>query len=138
MAATPNSIITPQTPRSACVIVNTAQATFPPTTTPDNTMLLVTAGANGARLTRLNALPHESTGGVGVLQLYRSNDGGTTKAFAAAVACANDTVSSSDAPNLLDFGYSDSNPLILSAAERLYIATSISKTFGFIAEWADY
>ena len=139
MAVTPNSIVTPQTPRSAFAIHSTQQNTWPPTTNPTNTTLLVTAGADGGRLIRLSALPQESTGAVGVMQLYRSPDGGTTKYFCAAVAGTNDTVSGTDAPVALDFGYSDSNPMILGAAEKLYVAHSLSsKAVAFIAEWADY
>ena len=50
MAGTANSIITPQTPKSAHVVqAFTANTTF--STTPTNTVLLVTAGtANGGRL----------------------------------------------------------------------------------------
>jgi hypothetical protein len=139
MPVTANSIITPQTPRSAAVVVSTAQTNFPPTTTPSNTVLLVTAGPNGGRLTRLTALPHETTGGAGVMQAFR--DVGTTGAnkflFATAV-CATDTVSATDPPVGLDFGYSDDNPLLLQASERIYVATGIAKTVCFTAEWADY
>lgn len=135
---TANSIITPQTPKSAYVIYGTAQATYPPTTNPTNTSLLLTAGAAGARLTRLYAMPQESTGATGVVQVFRSADAGTTKYWAKAVAVTNDTVSSTDAPIELDFGFSDDNPMILGASEKLYVAPSIAKSFIFVAEYADY
>jgi hypothetical protein len=139
MPVTANSIITPQTPRSAAVIVSTAQATFPPTTNPSNTALLLTAGANGARLTRLAALPHETTGGAGVMQAFRDvGTSGASKYLFATQACAADTVSAADPPVVLDFGYSDDNPLILQANERIYVATGIAKNVCFTAEWADY
>jgi hypothetical protein len=138
MPVTANSIVTPQAPQSAYVLNGTAQATYPPTSNPANTSLLLTAGANGGRLTRLYAMPQESTGATGLVQFYRSNDGGTTKLWAGAVAVTNDTVSATDAPIPLDFGYSDDNPLILKANERIYVAPSIAKSFIFVAEWADY
>ena len=138
MALTANSIMTPQAPKSAYVIYATAQATYPPTTNPTNTSLLLTAGANGARLTRLKGVPQETTGGAYVLQVFRSNDGGTTKYMAATAAGASDTVSSTDAPVEIDFGFSDDNPMILAANEKLYVAPSIAKTFCFVAEYADY
>jgi len=139
MPVTPNSIITPQTPRSAAVIVNAAQTTFPPTTSPNNTALLVTAGANGGRLTRLVALPQETTGGAGVMQVFRDvGTAGAEQYLFATAACGADTVGATDAPVALDFGYSDDNPLILQANERLYVATGIAKHIAFIAEWADY
>lgn len=138
MTTTPNAIITPQTPKSAYVIYATAQTVYPPTTSPANSTLLMTAGANGGRLTRLNAMPQESTAATGVVQFYRSNDAGVTKYWAGAAAVTNDTVSTTDPPITLDFGYSDDNPMILSANERIYVAPSIAKNFIFIAEWADY
>lgn len=138
MAVTPNSIVTPQTPQSAYVIYGTAQTVYPPTTTPANTQLLMTAGVNGARLTRLYAMPQESTAASGVVQYYRSNDNGSTKLWAGAAAVSNDTVSTTDAPIPIDFGFSNDNPMTLKANERIYVAPSIAKSFIFVAEWADY
>lgn len=137
MAVTPNSIVTPQTPKSAVVNAATAQSTFPPTTAPGNTVLLVTAGTNGGRLTRLTATPQETVTANNV-QVYRSIDGGTTKYFVASITGGSDTVSATDGPITLDFGYSDNNPLILQANERIYVATGISKSYNFLAEWSDY
>lgn len=136
MAVTANSIITPQTPKSAVVNAATAQATFPPTTTPSNTVLLLTAGANGGRLTRLQACPQETTT-ANNLQLYRSLNAGTAKFYANGVTLTA-TVSATAAGTPADFGYSDDNPLILSAAEQLYVAVGVAKSVNFIAEWADY
>jgi hypothetical protein len=135
MAVTANSIVTPQTPKSSVVNVATANTTF--TTSPTNTALLVTAGSNGGRLTKLVAIPCETVTASN-LQVYRSTDGGATKYLGQCQTCGSDTVSGTDGPTTVDWGYSDSNPLILQANERLYVATGISKSFNFIAEWADY
>lgn len=135
MAVTANSIITPQTPKSGAVQVSSANTNYE---TPSALgTALVTAGANGARVTRITAIPVESTAGVGVLQIYRDL-AGATKYLQNVQANTNDTVSSTDAPILIDFGYTDDNPLILQAGEHIYPATSIAKKFVFIAEWADY
>jgi hypothetical protein len=138
MTVSANSIITPQTPKSAYVIYATAQTIYPPTTSPANTVLLLTAGINGGRLTRLYAMPQESTAATGIVQYYRSSDGGTTKYWAGAAAVTNDTVSTTDVPIAIDFGFSDDNPMILVANEKIYVAPSIAKNFIFVAEWADY
>jgi hypothetical protein len=135
MPVTPNSIVTPQTPRSAMVGVATANTTF--TTTPTNTALLLTAGANGARVTRLIAVPLETVT-ANALQVYRSTDAGTTKFLAACATGGSDTVSGTDAPQTVDFGVSEDAAMILQPSERLYVATGISKTYNFIAEYADY
>ncbi|WP_293681906.1 hypothetical protein [uncultured Phenylobacterium sp.] len=136
MAVTANSIITPQTPRSNAVGVATANTTF--TTSPTNTALLVTFGANGGRLTRLSATPLENVT-ANNLQAYRDvGTAGVSKYLFAAVTGGSDTVSGADGPATLDFGYSDDNPLIGQPNERIYVATGIAKAYNFIAEWADY
>lgn len=135
MAVSPNSIITPQTPKSAMVGVTTANTTF--TTSPTNTGLLVTAGANGARLTRLIAVPLETVT-ANFLQAYRSIDGGTLKYLAASATGGSDTVSGTDGATVVDFGFTEDNPMILQANERIYVATGITKAYNFIAEYSDY
>lgn len=135
MAVTANSIVTPQTPKSAMVGVTTANTTF--TTSPTNTGLLITAGANGARVTRIVACPLETVT-ANNLQLYRSTDSGTTKYLFNAQTGGSDTVSGTDGPTVVDFGYSEDNPLILQATERVYVATGITKSYNFVAEYADY
>lgn len=135
MAVTANSIITPQTPKSVAVNVATANTTF--TTSPTNTALLITAGTNGSRVTKINAIPCETVTASN-LQVYREATGASTKFLALSQTCGSDTVSGTDGPTVLDFGLSDDNPLIMAAGEKLYVATGISKSFNFVAEWADY
>jgi hypothetical protein len=78
MSGTANSIITPQTPKSAMVNVASANTTF---STSATATLLVTAGASGGRLTRLVAVPCETVTASN-LQAYRSIDSGTSKYLA--------------------------------------------------------
>jgi len=136
MPVTPNSIITPQTPRSAAVGLTTGNANF--TTSPGSTQLLVTAGANGARVTRLWAVPLEPINTANNIQLYRSYDGGTTKFLADSKLMATVTPGAAVANTPTDFGYSDSNPLVLAANERLYVAEGQTEAVNVVAEWADY
>lgn len=138
MAGTANSIISPQTPKSAHVSQSfTANTTFTPT--PTNTALLLTAGPNGGRLTRLRAIPI-GTVTVSNLQEYRSLDTGTTKSFSNSVLGAPSGWTSSGAtlPPLADFGYSDDNPKILAGGEQIYVAVGVTGSWAFEAEWADY
>ncbi len=138
MAGTANSIITPQTPRSAHLNqAFTANTTY--SATPTNTALLVTAGANGSRLTKLRAIP-AATVTVTQLQEFRSLDSGTTKHFSSSVLGASGgyTMAQTTAPPVADFGYSDSNPKILSGGEQLYVAAGVAGSWSFEAEWADY
>src|SRR3569833_3372896 len=110
MSGTPNSIVTPQTPKSAAVTqAFTANTTY--TTTPTNAVLLVTAGANGGRLTKLRAWP-TATVTATQLQEFRSLDAGTTKHLskAALAAPSGFTMAQTPLPPVADFGYSDGNP----------------------------
>lgn len=130
-----NSLITPQSVKSGGCAVTTANTTF--TTTPSNTVLLVTAGTHGARLTKLWAIPLETVT-ANFLQAYRSTDSGTTKYLCGVATGGSDTVSGTDGPTVVDFGFSDAAPMLLQANERIYVATGITKGYHFIAEWADY
>lgn len=135
MAVTANSIITPQGPQSGFAVLATANTTF--TTSPTNSVLLVTAGANGARLTRLEFIPLETVT-ANALQWYRSIDAGTTKYLAGMATGGSDTVSGTDGSTTVSAGYSDENPLILQANERIYVCTGITKGYHVVAEWANY
>jgi hypothetical protein len=116
--------------------VAAANSTY--TSSPTNTQLLVTAGANGGRLTRLAAIPCESITTADQLQVFRSLDGGSTKLFADSALMATYTMGQTTEAPTTDFGYSDDNPLILQPNERLYVAQGQAKSVNFVAEWADY
>ena len=138
MSVTANSIITPQTPKSAHISQSfTANLTY--STTPTGTVLLVTAGPNGSRLTKLRAIP-AGTVTATQLQEFRSLDSGTTKKFSNAMLAASSgyTMAQTTAPPITDFGYSDDNPKLLSAGEQLYVAAGVAGAWAFEAEWADY
>lgn len=136
MPVTPNSIITPQTPRASAVGLTAANTNF--TVSPTNTQLLVTAGANGARVTRLWAVPLEQINAANNIQLYRSFDGGTTKYLFDSKLMATITPGAAVANAPTDFGYSDSNPIVMAANERLYVAEGQTEAVSVVAEWADY
>lgn len=137
MPVAANSIVTPQAPKSACVSTNTIQSTFPPTTSPTGPVLLMTAGANGARLTRLEGCPQETTT-ANNLQAYRDAGTAGVSKFMFKQVTLTSTVSTTAAASNGDFGYSDDIPLILQANERIYVAPGVAKYVNFVAEWADY
>jgi len=93
--------------------------------TPSNTVKIFTAGANGALLTRLSALPR-STAAANSLYAWVSSDTGTTKRLIKAKLVASDTVSTTDIPTEIDFGYSLSAPLLLKAGEEVYVGQGVS------------
>ena len=136
MATTPNSIITPQAVKAATVAFGASANTN--LVTPTNTTLLATAGANGGRLTRLEALA-SATQAATQVQFYSSVDGGTTKTLIRASAFPAYTLATTTTSPVLDMGYSDTLPLILLAAERIYIGSAVAVTgLNARAEWGDY
>ena len=139
MAGSANSIITPQTPKSAHIVQSFTATTTPGTTTPGNTVLLVTAGANGGRLTKLRAQP-VATVTVSQLQEFRSLDTGTTKKWvnSALGAPSGYTLAATTLPPVIDFGYSDDSPVIMAAGEQIYVGSAVTGSWSFEAEWADY
>jgi len=82
---------------------------------------------NGARITRLTALAR-ATNTATELQLYVSNDGGTTKRLIRSILMAAYTVAQTTGQTAVDMGYSDSAPLILSASEILYVGIGVTNT----------
>jgi hypothetical protein len=135
MPVTPNSIVTPQGPKSGGALCTTANSNYP---APTNTQVIATAGANGARLTRASAIPLETVTDT-QLQLFRDGDGsGTTKRFFRSARMAAYTMAQTTEAPITDFGYSDDNPLILAPGEKLYAAIGATKQIAFNTEWADY
>lgn len=139
MPVTPNSIVTPQAPKSNTVNLPSGATNSTYTTSPTNTVLVVTAGANGGRLTKLQAIPCATLSpNANQVQMFRSVDGGTTKYFADSALMAIYTMAANTEAPTTDFGYSDSNPLILQPNERIYMAQGQSVSINVVAEWADY
>jgi hypothetical protein len=125
MALSPNSIITPQTPIGATAVVTTANPTY--TDTPTNTVQLLAAQTNGARIQKITALARASVSAT-ELQLYVSTDGGTTKRFIRSVVMPAYTVAQTTGQTAIDMGYSDSSPLILSSLESLWVGIGVTNT----------
>lgn len=137
MATTPNSIITPQSVKTATCVLVTASTDIDDA--PTTSVLLVTAGANGSRITRLVALPRATVTAT-MIQLYLSKDSGTTQRLIGSVLMSAHTVANTTAIPTTDFGFSDDNPLTLEASDRLYAATSVSLAGGIVvsAHYGDY
>ncbi|MFN3513926.1 MAG: hypothetical protein ACK41C_12815 [Phenylobacterium sp.] len=137
MPVTPNSIITPQTPRTGTAVLTTASTDIDDA--PSASVLLTMAGENGARVTRIRAAPRATVTATNLL-LYLSKDGGETQRLVDSRLMAAHTVSNTTEIPRTDFGYSDGNPLILEAGDRLYAAATVASAAGIVvaAEWADY
>lgn len=107
---------------------------------PTNTVEILTAGADGAILTRLWAIPR-ATVTASSLVLFSSLDGGTTKRLIDSELMAAQTVSTTAAIAETQFSnYSESAPLRLEAGEKLYVGSQVALASGIVfkAEYTDF
>lgn len=127
-----------QSPKTATAVA-TAVATITDDN-PSNTVLLLTAGADGAILTRLTAIPR-ATVTASSLVLYVSSDGGTTKRLIDSVLMSAATVNTTTAVAVTTFStYTETTPLRLAASDKLYVGTQVALSGGIVfkAEYTDF
>ena len=128
-----------QTPKTASAVVTAAQGDLA-TDAPTNTVLLLTAGADGALLTRLSAIPR-ATVTASSLRLWLSLDGGTTKHLVDSALMAAHTVAATTAIPVTVFSrYSEDAPERLQAGASLYVGSAVELAGGivFTAEYTDF
>lgn len=127
-----------QTPKTSAVVV-TAAATVDGDT-PANTIELLTAGSDGALVTRLAAMPR-ATVTASNLVLFLQKSGQTTKRLIDSELMAAHTVAATTAIPETSFGnISDSTPLRLEAGDKLFVGSQVALAAGivFAAQWMDY
>lgn len=128
-----------QTPRTATAVA-TAAAGALTTDSPTGVVELLTAGADGAILTRLTAMPR-ATVTASSLVLYLSSDGGTTKRLIDSALMPAQTISTTAQIASTTVGnYSEIVPLRLGAGDRLYVGSQVALAGGIVfrAEYTDY
>lgn len=128
-----------QTPKTATAVCTTATASIN-TDAPTNTQLLVTAGADGANVTRLWAMPRATVTATR-LELYLSNDAGVTKRLIDSELMSAFTVAATTAiPETPFINYSENTPLHLAAGDRLYVGAGVTLADGIVfkAEYQDF
>lgn len=126
-----------QTAKTATAIA-TAVATL--TSTPSNTELLLTAGTDGAILTRLTAIPR-ATVTASSLVLFISKDSGTTKLLIDAELMAAYTMATTTlVPETTFANYDQTKPLRLEAGDQLYIGSQVALAGGIVfrAEFTNF
>jgi hypothetical protein len=126
-----------QTPKTATAVC-TAAATL--TDTPSNTVLLVTAGSDGAILTRLTAIPR-ATVTASDLVIFISKDSGTTKRLIDSALMAAYTSAVTTATPVTTFAnYSEAAPLRLEAGDEIYVGSQVALADGIVfrAEFTNF
>ena len=127
-----------QTPKTANAVV-TGAATIA-SDSPANTVLLLTAGTDGALLTRLTATPRATVTASGLV-LFLSKDGGTTKQpISTALMAANTYAATKANPISVFTSYTEVTPLRLAAGDTLYVGSLVASAGGivFSAEYTDF
>jgi hypothetical protein len=120
-----------QAPKNARAVVTTASAALNGLE-PTNTVLLCKAGADGALLTRLSAVPRATVTASNLL-LWTSNDDGTTKHLLDSALMAAHTVAATTAIPLTSFSrYTEDTPLRLEANMSLYVGTAVTLADGIV------
>lgn len=131
-----NAVVTPQAPLAGtakCVSANTNYDA------PTAAVQLIPTQTKGARLSRITALALATVTAT-ECQLFASPDGGTTKRFIDSALMAAYTVAQTTKQSKVDFGFSDTTPLILLAGESLYAAIGVAQATGIVfrAEGGSY
>lgn len=135
MTVTPNSIITPQSVKSANAVCTAAKTTYADST---NAVKLLTPGSNGSVLYGLKAVPRATVTAT-QLQLYRSPDNGTTMYFINSALMTGYTMAQTTPAPVTDFGYSETLPLRVAAGDTLWVGAGVALSGGisFDAQYED-
>lgn len=128
-----------QTTKTATAVVTSAAGTITGDS-PTNTVLLLTAGADGAIITRLTAMPR-ATVTASSLIIWISNDTGTTKRIADSATMAAQTVSTTTAITWTQFtNYTETTPLRLEGGQQIYVGSQVALASGIVfkAEYTNF
>ena len=127
-----------QTPKTGSAEATAASVIT--TSAPTNTVLVGTAGADGAILTKLTAIPR-ATVTASALYLFISQDTGTTKLLVDSALMAAYTLATTtdNVPTVFD-AITETTPIRLEAGDQLYVATAVALADGIVfnAEWTDF
>jgi len=129
MATTPDTVVLPITPMSRNAVMTTAETAFHnPTNCVD--LLLAADNLNGARITKLYAIPRAAVASDNNIQIYRRS--GSTYTLIDSKIMTSHTPSATVANAKTDFGLSLANPMELLAGEGLAVAMGQSIANGVV------
>lgn len=128
-----------QIPKTASAVATGAVASIAGDT-PTNTVELLTAGAEGAIVTKLSAIPL-STVTASNLVVFISQDTGATKRLKLSALMEAHTVEATTAiPETLIGEVTEETPIRLQAGDVLYVGSQVALADGIVfnAEYTDY
>lgn len=129
-----------QTPKSSSTVATAVCSNFSVSSAVANAVLLATAGAEGAIVTRLSAIPRATVTARSLL-VFSSKDSGVNLYLEDSALMAAHTVAVTTAIPVTAFNrYSEETPQRLEAGERLYVGTQVALAGGIVfnAEWTDF
>lgn len=137
MAVTQNKIVTLQTVKTATAVLTTASTDLDDA--PTASVLLFTAGADGARLVGLTAVPRTTVTATRI-DVWLSKDSGTTQRLIHTFLVGAHTVANATAIPVTESGLSQDNYIDLEASDRIYVSASVALAGGIVifAKFANY
>lgn len=127
-----------QTPKLLTAVCTAASVVTSDAAT--NTVLLATADADGAILTKVRAIPRATVTAT-ALYLFVSKDSGTTLRLISSALMPAYTISAAVAIPVTFFtNISEASPIRLEAGDKLYCSVGVALASGivFTAEWTNY
>lgn len=127
-----------QSPKTATAVATGAVGSIAGDT-PTNVVLLMTAGADGAILTKLTATPR-ATVTASSLVVFISKDSGTTNRLIDSALMGAHTVATTTKIPATAFSYSESAPLRLEAGDQIYVGSQVALASGIVfqTEFTDF
>lgn len=131
MTVTTNSAVLPQTPFSRTAVATTSETGF---NGPTNVVDLLTAAdnVNGARITRLFAIPRATISTANNVQIYERT--GSTYTLIDSALMATVTPGAAVANTKTDFGYTEDAPLYVRAGYGLAVAMGQTVANGVVVK----
>lgn len=127
-----------QNPKTFTAIVTDAVVDLN-TDEPTNAVELLTAGPEGAIVTSISAIPRGTVTATSLL-LFLNKDG-VEKHLIASESMGAHTVEATTSIPVVDFRYSEAEPLRLEAGDKLFVGLGVESTTGgvvFTAQSTDY
>lgn len=98
---------------------------------PTNVAELVVAGAEGCIVTKLTVMPRGTVTASGVY-LFLSKDSGTTLRLVRSTLLSAHTASATTAMPMVDFEFTETEPLRLEAGDQLYVGAGVAAAVGIV------
>lgn len=126
---------TPQTYTAVCTTAGTWTSD-----SPSNTVLLLTAGANGNIVNHIWAMPRDTVTATALFLFVSTNSGTTQRLIDSVLLPANTASATTAMPQTIFTNYSEASPLRLAAGAQLYVSIGVSLANGivFYAQSVDF